>query len=301
VPDVSLFHTTHAVPLIMPGVPTITTLHDIIPLRLPYTTLDDKGYFYRLVAELVGKTDHMVTVSEHSRRDIIEFFKISEDRITNTYQSVSIDPAIANMPEADLAEDLEAMHGVGLRDYYLFVGAIEPKKNVGRLIDAYVASGTKRPLILAGGLGWQFKDDLRKINNRRFIYQKAEDGRITTHKMVDHVSYVSRRHLLKLIRGARALIFPSIYEGFGLPVLEAMSLGTPAIASNLSSLPEVTGDAALSVNPYEIDDMARAIRRIDRDDALCEELAKKGRKRAELFSAENYRQSLSALYKRLIG
>jgi glycosyltransferase involved in cell wall biosynthesis len=103
------------------------------------------------------------------------------------------------------------------------------------------------------------------------------------------------------MRGARALLFPSLYEGFGLPVLEAMMLGTPVMTSNVTSLPEITGDAALLVNPLDLDDITGAIRKLDNDKALRAELAARGCKRAELFSAEKYRDRVAALYRRVIG
>src|SRR5262249_7268887 len=113
--------------------------------------------------------------------------------------------------------------------------------------------------------------------------------------------YVPFELLVALIRGARALLFPSLYEGFGLPVLEAMMLGTPVMTSNVTSLPEVTGDAAILVNPLDVEDMTRAICKLDSDADLRADLATRGPKRAELFSPENYRERVAALYRRVIG
>lgn len=103
------------------------------------------------------------------------------------------------------------------------------------------------------------------------------------------------------MRGARALLFPSVFEGFGLPVLEAMSLGTPVMTSNTTSLPEVAGDAALLVDPQDVGAMARAIRRLDNDNDLLGELSRRGRRQATLFSMEAYQQRIAALYGRLLG
>ncbi len=105
--------------------------------------------------------------------------------------------------------------------------------------------------------------------------------------------------LITLIRGARAVLFPSLYEGFGLPVLEAMLLGTPVVTSRTSSLPEIAGDAALYVDPYDIDDIAEAIKTITADDGLRTELSQRGRAQAELFSVARYRERVAALYERL--
>jgi glycosyltransferase involved in cell wall biosynthesis len=118
---------------------------------------------------------------------------------------------------------------------------------------------------------------------------------------VKQLTYVSFEFLLALIRGARALLFPSLYEGFGLPVLEAMMLGTPVMTSNVASLPEITGDAAILVDPLDVEAIADAIRKLDSDDDLRAELAMRGIKRAQLFSPEKYRDCVAALYRRVIG
>jgi glycosyltransferase involved in cell wall biosynthesis len=299
-PDVAALHASHVIPLRASRVPTLASVHDIIPLRLPYAILDDKPGFHALMSTLLQGVDHVVTVSEHSRRDIIEFFKVPEDRITNTYQAVSIDPAFLARSDDEIAQELEACHGLGWRDYYLFVGAIEPKKNVARLVEAYAQSGTKRPLILAGGLGWQYDEDIRAIHGRRFATLKVEGNTIRRERRVRHLKYVPRDTLLRLLRGARALVFPSLYEGFGLPVLEALALGTPVITSNTSSLPEVAGEAALLVNPLETQAIATAIRTLDADEALLAELGRRGPVQAELFSPARYAERLAALYARVL-
>jgi glycosyltransferase involved in cell wall biosynthesis len=120
-------------------------------------------------------------------------------------------------------------------------------------------------------------------------------------RRVRRLSYVSREHLVTLMRGARALLFPSLYEGFGLPLLEAMSLGTPVMTSKVASLPEVAGDAAILVDPLDTDDIARAIRSLDQDADLRGELKQRGPKRAEFFSPEKYRERVAALYARVLG
>lgn len=298
--NVDLFHTTHAVPMRLSGVPTICTIHDIIPLRLPYTTLGNKRYFYNLICKLVSKLDHIVTVSEYSRRDLIEFFDVPEDRITNTYQSVAIPESFMAAAEAQVAHDLQSVFGLEYKNYYLFAGAIEPKKNISRLIDAYAQSGSERPLVLAGGLGWLFEGDVKRINDDRFLSYRMNGSVIKPEKSVRHLSYVRRDDLLRLMRGARALVFPSIYEGFGLPVLEAMLLGTPVITSNTSSLPEVAGDAAVLIDPYSVDAIARAIRTIDLDDELCADLANRGPAQAAKFSPVTHRARITEVYRRLI-
>jgi glycosyltransferase involved in cell wall biosynthesis len=297
----SLFHATHPVPLRVRNCPNVHTVHDIIPLRLPYATLDDKKYFLQLVEHLCKKADHVVTVSEFSRRDIIRFFGIPERRITNTYQAVSIPEKLLAKSDDAVAAELRNAFNLEMKQYFLFVGAIEPKKNVSRLVDAYAASGSRCPLVIAGPLGWQYEVDVEKIQDERFLNYRIEDGYISADRHVRRLAYVPFPQLVSLIRGARALLFPSLYEGFGLPVLEAMLLGTPVMTSNVSSLPEVAGDAALLVDPTDIDRMAAGIRKMDQDSDLRAELSAKGRERAKLFSPEAYQTRVAELYDRVLG
>ena len=295
-PDV--FHATHPVPLALKGCPNIYTIHDLVPLRLPYTTLDNKKYFYRLLTTLARTADHIVTVSEYSRRDIIEHLGIDERRVTNTYQAVDIPPELLARSDDEVADDLAKHFGLPFGGYFLFYGAIEPKKNVARLVDAYAASGSKLPLILAGGGGWQNRADLRKIRDERFTNFRIDGDIVRRQRQVRRLDYLPYEQLITLIRGARALLFPSIYEGFGLPVIEAMALGTPVVTSNGSSLTEVAGDAALFVDPYSIDSIAWAIRAIEADTDLRRELVERGRQQAKKFSPSAYDERLRQLYEK---
>lgn len=295
----SLFHATQVAPLAVKGCPNIYTIHDLVPLRLPYTTLDNKKYFYRLLTSLARTADHVVTVSEYSRRDIIEHLGIDERRVTNTYQAVDIPTEVLARSDDEVADELAKLFGLQFGGYFLFYGALEPKKNVSNLVDAYAASGSKLPLIVAGGGGWQNRTDLRKIRNERFVNFRIDGDIVRRERQVRRLEYLPRDQLFTLIRGARALLFPSIYEGFGLPVIEAMALGTPVVTSNVSSLPEVAGDAALLVDPYSIDDITRAIRAIEADADLRGALIERGRGQARTFSTDAYDERLRQLYKKI--
>jgi glycosyltransferase involved in cell wall biosynthesis len=296
----SLFHATHPTPIRVNGCPNLYTVHDIVPMRLPYATLDNKRNFMRIVSHLAATADHIVTVSEYSRKELLQFFKMDEGRITNTYQGITFPPESLARSDDEVADEVDTLFQVAKGEYFLFYGALEPKKNVSRLIDAYAASRTQRPLLIAGGLGWQYASDLEKIEDERFRVWRIDGNTITMERRVRRLPYVPRDQLISLIRGARAVLFPSIYEGFGLPVLEAMQLGTPVMTSNVASLPEVAGDAALLVDPYDVADMARAIRTLDKDEALCRELACRGLRRAELFSPAQYATRIAELYRRLV-
>ena len=295
----ALFHATFPLPIRVSGCPNIVTIHDLVPLRLPYMTLDNKRYFYKLVKKLLTDADHIVTVSEFSKRDIVALFGIDEKRITNTYQSVSLPASAVDAPDGAVAELLRNLYELEHGDFYLFLGALEPKKNVARLIDAYAASGSKRPLVIAGGQGWNNKAELATIKSPRFAQYRLNENVISRFERVRRVEYVPLNQLVMLLRGARAVLFPSVFEGFGLPVLEAMTLGTAVMTSDVTSMPEIAGDAALLVDPYDVTGMAAAIRRLDGDDALVRELGRRGRARAEAFSPAAYVERVREVYSRV--
>lgn len=295
----TVFHTTQATPMQIAGCANIYTIHDIVPLRAPHTTLDNKRFFGDMVRYLCRHADHIVTVSEFSRADIMDFTGMSGDRITNTYQAVELPIELTSDSDDQVAEVLARAFDLDFKEYYLFVGAIEPKKNLSRLIDAFATSGSKRPLVIVGGLGWQYEDVLEKLKDERFMRIVTDGNAMSIQRQVRRLGYVTAKRLASLVRGARALLFPSIYEGFGLPVVEAMQLGTPVLASNSTSLAEISGDAALLVDPFDVDDIADGIWKLDEDAALRSELARRGKLRAEIFSRSNYASSLAELYSRL--
>lgn len=295
-----LAHWTYPLPMRLKGRPNVYTLHDVVPLKLPYTTLDNKRFYLRLLRRLGRVADHIVTVSECSKRDLIELVGIPEERITNTYQSVEIPAKFLAKTEDEVAREVEGTVGVDYRGYYLFWGSIEPKKNIGRMIEGYLASKVSAPLVIVGAMAWKSDEELRLLNEENIVFRRTIENDEFTRKRVMILPYAPFSLLVSLIRGARATLFPSIYEGFGLPALESMLLGTPVIAANTASLPEVTGDAALSVDPYDTAAIARAIRTIDGDAALRADLADRGRIQAGKFSREAYREKLASVYARLL-
>jgi glycosyltransferase involved in cell wall biosynthesis len=286
-PDIA--HWTYPLPLRVAGAKNIYTLHDLVPLRLPYTTLDVKRQYIRLVRMLAARGDHLVTVSENSRRDIINLLGVPEDRVTNTYQAVDLPRQYTEKSEDLVRREIEGGFNLFYKDYFLFFGAIEPKKNIGRLIEGYLGSRIQSPLVIVGKAAWKSEEELKLLSDELMLDRRR----------VIRIDYAPLSLLISLIRGAKAVLFPSLYEGFGLPVLEAMQLGTPVLTSKESSLPEVAGDAALYVDPYNPDEIAEGVRALDANEELCGELSAKGRKQAALFSAENYRRRLAELYQRL--
>ena len=292
-PDI--LHCTYQLPLRAKGACNIYTIHDLVPLRLPFATLDNKRQAFRLLHKIAAEADHIVTVSEQSKRDIIEILGVDAGRVTNTYESVEFPQEYLDRPEEVVAQQLSSALQLEIGGYLLFYGALEPKKNINRLIDAYLLSGVDIPLVITGPPGWGTESEAKLLE--RLSEEELTGPR--TRRRFYRLEYASRSMLVTLIRGARAVVFPSLYEGFGLPVLEAMLLGTPVVTSHTSSLPEIAGDAALYVNPYDIDDIARGIRTIAADDGLRAELSRRGRAQAELFSLARYRERVAALYARL--
>ena len=295
-----IMHWTYPLAIRVRGAQNAYTMHDLVPLRLPYTTLDNKRTYYRLSLQLARKSDHIITVSEASKRDIVSLLGVPEEKVSNTYQAVEIPARYVQKPLSDVKAEIEGTFGLSYQKYFLFFGAIEPKKNVGRMIEAYLASGVKDPLVILGKKAWKSREELRLLfGNDHVRYMFTQDGVTQQRRRVQHIDYAPFPLLVSLIRGAKAVLFPSLYEGFGLPALEAMLLGTPVLTSNTSSIPEVVGDAALKVDPYDVRMMVEGIRALDTDADLRGRLSEAGPGQASLFSPERYRVRLRDAYAKM--
>ncbi len=286
---VAAAHWTAPLPVRVPGVPNLVTLHDLIPLQQPHLVLHRGARWARLHQAVVRDADLIVTVSERSREDIRSLLGVAADRVVNTYQPVPPLPRF----ERDNAERLvRNVYGAEPGKYAFFCGAIEPKKNLYRLIEAFLMAGTDLQLLIAGPLGWLYDEILEIITLCGAPF--AQKPELTP---VRRLGYLPRRHVVALMQCARFFAFPSIYEGFGVPAVEAMQLGTPVLASTGGSLPEVVGDAGVTVDPLDLDGMAAAVRRLGGDDDFCAELAARGPLQAAKFSREAYQERLVAAYK----
>jgi glycosyltransferase involved in cell wall biosynthesis len=284
---IDLAHWTYPLPVRMPKAQNVYTLHDLVPLKLPYTTADTKRVYLSMCQRIAREADHILTVSECSRNDIIEMLGVEPGRITNLYQASDTAQTIEGVSDADIERYVEGVLGVAPKGYFLFFGAIEPKKNVARLLEAYLGSGIKSPLVIVGAPGWGSKQDLALIEAM---------AALDTGKRVKWLGFLPRATLTRLIAGARAILFPSLYEGFGLPVLEAMELGTPVITSNISCLPEIGGDAPQYVDPYDVQSILTTIRTVDSDAGLRADMASKGLVQAKHFSSAAYQARLAKFY-----
>lgn len=281
---IDIWHATYPLPMQVRGAAKITTVHDLIPLRLPYATLDNKEVFYYKIRDALKDSRVIITVSHNSKQDLLRYFDVDPDRIVVTYQPIALAPL--DSPE-NLA-DVLARYGLQPQHYLLFVGAIEPKKNVGRLLDAYATLDTDMPLVIVGKKGWLWEEEIGKIS---YMFDSKNSA-----KKVKLLEYISTEGLRYLYRGAYTLVFPSLYEGFGLPPVEAMHFGCPVITSNVSCLPEICGDAALYVDPYDVKDIKQKIETLLGDRTLRDQLVETGKQVAENFSMENYTQRLYQAY-----
>ncbi len=239
----------------------VVMVHDLIPLRFPKRRSPLTPYFRYYLPQVLAQAQHIICNSAATARDLTDFFRIPEKKII---------PIL-------LAYDTNHFRFLDLpsRNYFLYIGRHEPYKNLQRLIDAFAALPSCRDyeLWLAGSPDHRYTPSL-----------KAKVEQLGISNQVKFLDYVPYDQLPTIINQALALVFPSLWEGFGLPVLEAMACGTPVITSNLSSLPEVAGDAALLVNPYNTGEITEAMQAVATDSALRSRLRTLGINRARQFS-----------------
>lgn len=287
----AIMHWTYPLPVRLEGARNIYTLHDLVPLRMPGMSTEDKRYYDGLVRACVRDAAHVVTVSEHSRRDIVDLLGADPAHVTNAYQSSDL-PAPPDA--AALATRLRRLFDLEQAGYFLFVGAIEPKKNLARLIEAYLEADLNTPLVIVGKDGWHAEQELRLLGHAHGVALPAA-------RNIRRIEYLPRALLGDLVRGARAVLFPALYEGFGLPALEALGAGVPLLAANTGALPEVVGDAALLVDPYDVGAIATGLRTLDGDAALRARLAAAGPGRAARFSQRLFGEAMADVYRNVLA
>jgi len=283
--SVDIWHMTTPLPIKIKGAKTVVTIHDLIPLKVPFTTLDVKNNFYHLFKWICKTADLILSVSEQTKKDIIDIYQVPEEKIQVTWQSVK---QIKYQEDIDFEEKYLKSHKINKEKYVLFVGNIEPKKNIKSLITAMSFVDEDIKLVIVGKKAWLWQDQLKNMSK----YLKK--------KRVKFMNYVDDEELAVLYRNATCLVFPSIYEGFGLPVLEAMQNNCPVICSGITSLPEVAGDAALYIDPYDYKDIRSKITALLNDPQLRKGMIEKGQKRVDFFSPENYAKRLEKAYNSIL-
>ncbi len=287
--SVRLVHATdHRIPRLK-NRPVVATLHDAIALShldgLRYHWKGLRAFIFRQTARWATQ---VITVSEHSKREIVRWFGIPEDKITVTPLGVD-EKWHAAIPSEDLAR-VKLKYGLPER-FFLFVGTLQPRKNVRRIIDAHKSLPPQLrrevPLIMAGRHGWMCDAEVAEL-------QSCQDGTLRW------LQYVPSEDLLPIFKQATALVWPSLNEGFGLPVLEAFAAGLPVVTSNTTSLPEVAGDAALLVDPENTGEIADAMRQMATDDALRSDLRARGQSRAKQFTWDRTARLTIDVYRKAI-
>lgn len=271
--------------------PSVVTIHDLSFMRYPQAFPPLKrAYLRRQVQLSVRAARRVIAISKATQHDLVTLFGVDPARIDVVYNGV--DAAFsAGAPHE--VEEFRARRGLPAR-YILHLGTLEPRKNLTRLVQAFArlkAQDTNVPhlkLVLAGGKGW-FYDSLF-----------AEVARLGLEGSVLFPGYIDDADLVGWYRAAAVFAYPSLMEGFGLPVLEALASGVPTVTSNVSSLPEVAGDAALLVDPSDVDALAAALGRLLQEPALAAELRSRGLRRAARFSWQRTAQETAAVYRRTL-
>ena len=286
-----LFHAPHYVLPALTPCKSVVTIHDCIHLRFPQYLPSRLGYTYARSSLWMAthRSNLIMTVSEASKRDILEYYKVPSDKIHVIYNG--IDERFSQAPaEEDVTRVRERYQLDG--PFVLYAGNVKPHKNIERLIEAFYI--LKRgefehvKLVIIG-------DEISKYASLRHAVHRYK-----LHKHVRFLGFVPHRTLAVLYRQADAFVFPSLYEGFGLPPLEAMASGTPVITSNVSSLPEVVGDAAVLIDPLRPDAIAEAMRQVLTDSELRRSLTRRGLERASHFSWEQSIARVRDIYREVL-
>ncbi|MBI4673354.1 MAG: glycosyltransferase family 4 protein [Chloroflexi bacterium] len=288
-PATDIFHATdHLLPPLK-NARTVFTIHDLIFRFFPEYHLPLNRWFLGLMLpKFMRRADAIIAVSEHTRRDVIKRMGIPAEKIAVIYEGVH--PSFRPLEDRAELERVRALYNLPAR-FILFFSTIEPRKNLVTLLDAYAAllacPTPPPPLVVAGRKGWLYEETLRRIR---------ELGLTERVQLTDWIASADVPALLNL---AEVFVYPSLYEGFGLPPLEAMACGAPVISSNASSLPEVIGDAGILIEPRDVGGLTQAITRVLNDNALRQELRAKGLAQARRFTWERAARETLAVYERV--
>jgi glycosyltransferase involved in cell wall biosynthesis len=267
-----LFMPANTTPLFTPC-PTVVAIHDVMPVTRPQNfTFWFRNYARVFMPLSARRSAVILTSSTHSKQDIVECFDVPPEKVVVTHLA-------ANSKFRPISAEAVAAikQKYGLDQFILVVGTLEPRKNIVRLIQAYAllrAAGVTIPLVHVGSRGWLYDE----------VFGEVE--RLGLEGSVRFLGRASLDDLVALYNAATVFVYPSLYEGFGIPVLEAMSCGCPTITSNLSSLPEVIGDAGIMIDPYNVEQIAEELKRVLEDHGLAEDMLVRGLSRANLFSWE---------------
>jgi glycosyltransferase involved in cell wall biosynthesis len=273
-------------PYLPKGIKKVLTVYDLVWYYYPetmdrYNLLISKLLFKRSIK----KADHIITISQATAKSLQDVLHVPSDKITIAYPAAD---GFSRLDKIASAEYISGKYGVN-KNYVLTVSTVEPRKNLKTLLRAF--SGLKNEgfqLLIAGASGWK--------NSGIYAEYKKHDF---SERDVKFLGYISDDDMNRLYAGASLFVFPSIYEGFGIPPLEAMASGTPVITSNVSSLPEVVGDSGIMITPYDVAAWTEAIRNTLSDKSKCDDMIKRGIERAKMFSWEFSAQQALAVFRKM--
>lgn len=285
--DVDLFHATDfTLPPTLPKTKSIVTVHDLSYVRVSDAASPRlKAYLDKVVPRSVKRATHVIADSQATKDDLMQLYKISSNKVSVLLSGVDsrykpIDNSVVNMT-------MRNKYDIPNAPYLFSIGTIQPRKNYSRVIRALKhlrEQGYDLHLVIAGGKGW-LEDEMYKTLDETSL-----------HDVVHLIGFADEADIPALYSGAECVVFPSLYEGFGFPVLESMACGTPVVTSNVSSLPEVAGDAALMVNPYDVEAITHAVGQILENSQLRDTLIKRGFEQASKFTWENSAKQLQKIY-----
>jgi glycosyltransferase involved in cell wall biosynthesis len=267
---------------------SVITVHDLAFLLYPHFLTEESARYYGQIDQAVRRADHIIAVSESTKQDTMQLLGVPERKISVIYEAAN--PIFRQLERQEARRRLSEQFDLP-EHFVLFVSTIEPRKNITSLLQAFyqLIDDYKLPhkLVLAGRKGWLFDDVFATISRL-----KIEDSCI-------FLGRVPVEQLLYLYNVADVLVHPAFYEGFGLPPLEAMACGTPVVVSNVSSLPEVVGDAGMLADPNDVEELEVAIYRVLTDADLRADLIERGLKRAALFSWERAARETLEVYREI--
>jgi alpha-1,3-rhamnosyl/mannosyltransferase len=286
--SVDLIHCTDQLMPIVKNKPVVATVMDTIPLSHPqFIKMQSRFVKPFLWKKLTSRADHIITISEFSKQEIIHYMGFPEEKITTI--PLGVDERFFERISIDEAQETLKRFEIN-KSFFLFIGSLQPRKNLKAILAAHAALpqniAMDFPLVIAGKLAWDDGSTASAIH--KAILEKRC-------RWLNYISDVEKRILLQSTLG---LVFASRYEGFGLPILEAFASGAPVITSNCTSMPEVAGDAAILVNPYDISDIKNSMESLINNQSLRVSLQGKGNDRARNYSWANNAELTKNLYKK---
>ena len=289
---VDVLHVQYTAPPLAPC-PLVTTIHDLSFEHLPETFKRRSWMQLRLtVRSTARRSAQIITLSEYSRQDIINTYQIAPERVSTTPAAAA--PRFERVTDETELQKVRETYGIQ-GDYILSLCSIQPRKNLVRLIEAYSLlrrshrEGKLPQLVLAGKRGW--------LDNETMRAAKGDE----VSAAIQFTGYVADEHLNALYSAATCFVYPSYFEGFGLPILEAMKCGAPVIAGDRTSIPEVTGQAALLFDPFDVQSLVEALKRVLNDSQFRATLSARGLQRASEFSWQKTARLTLAAYEKAAG